>query len=131
MENESPILLRLNGLMAAGYRIDEATSQKVSDAVWLEHPARSRAQEPTLILYSSGLLVSLERPESSREQLRIYPEQSAEFRQFLAKVPRPTLWEASRGARLSVVALLMYLALLGAVASVIAAVKWLFGWGQT
>ena len=127
MYPESPILFRLNALMAAGYRIDEATSQKVSDAVWLVHPAGSRAPEPSLILYPNGSLVSVATPPSSRDELRIYTEDEAEFRKFLAKVPRPTLWEEWRDARLRIVALSMFLALMGAIAAGIAAVKWLLG----
>ena len=39
-DREPPTLARLNALLAAGYRIDHSTSQKVVDALWLDHPAK-------------------------------------------------------------------------------------------
>jgi hypothetical protein len=83
-------------LMAAGYEIDMTTSQKVGDAIWLDHPARARAKEKTLIVYNDGLVVGDVTKETDKEELRIYPEDEKEFNQFVSSVPRPTLWEKSQ-----------------------------------
>src|SRR5690606_37999576 len=104
IDYEPPTLARLNALLAAGYRIDHSTSQKVFDAVWLDHPAKNRVVEPTLILYPSGLLVSDSAKDPTKKQLRFSPEQEAEFGRFIAAVPRPSLWERSYDIRANVIA---------------------------
>ncbi len=109
--NDPPTLARLNALLAAGYRIDHATSQKVVDAVWLDHPADSRAQWPTLILYTNGIVVS----ESSRDpsnQLRLLPDQTVEFARFLAMVPTATIWERTADLRIQAIVVALFIAIM-------------------
>ena len=95
MVDESNTIIRLNALMKAGYKIDENSSQEVRDAIWLWHPAESRAQEPHLILYSDGLLVALERGRKV-DVLRIGSDKNVEFNDFVRTVPRATIIEKSR-----------------------------------
>jgi hypothetical protein len=87
----SPTIGRLNALMAAGYEIDTAASQKVMDAIWLDHPATRWVPSEYLILYPDGLVVG----SSTREtkQLRLDPADKAAFARFIQTVPRPTAWQ--------------------------------------
>jgi len=95
-ELEPPTIYRLNALMAVGYEIDTTTSQKVSDAIWLDHPAKKRAKEPTLIVYNDGLVVGDSAKDPNRKQLRLNPEHIEEFNQFVRTVPQPNAWERSQ-----------------------------------
>lgn len=114
-----PTLARLNALLAAGYRIDYSTSQKVRDAVWLDHPATKRAREPTLILYPTGLVVSDCAKDPTKEQLRFDPSQELEFGRFLNTVPKPSLWEHSLGVRTNAIVLLILLGVAGFIWAVV------------
>ena len=92
---EPPTIYRLNALMAVGYEIDNMASQKVGDAIWLDHPAGLRAKEKTLIIYNDGLVVGDSTKGTDMEQLRIYPEDEKQFKQFISNVPLPNLLEKS------------------------------------
>ena len=37
IEDENPVLRRLNALVEVGYAVDRATSHTVRDAIWLDH----------------------------------------------------------------------------------------------
>ena len=101
MQQNNQAIIRLNKLMKVGYEIDKNTSQEVVDAIWLEHQARNRAQEPTLILYSDGLVAS-HCVSDERVQLRFDPGQDKEFLNFISTVPKATLWERSHKWRTNV-----------------------------
>jgi hypothetical protein len=124
---EPPTLARLNALLAAGYRIDHSTSQKVRDAVWLDHPAKKRAQEPTLILYPTGLVVSDCAKDPTRKQLRFDPNQELEFGRFVKAVPAPSLWERSLDLRTNAIVLAIFLAIVAVVWTVISALLAMVG----
>ena len=114
-DREPPTLARLNALLAAGYRIDHSTSQKVVDAVWLDHPAKKRAPEPTLVLYPTGLVVSDCARDPTRKQLRFDPNQEAEFRRFVKAVPTPSLLERSFEFRTNAIVFSIFVAIIAAV----------------
>ena len=95
-EHAPPTIRRLNALMAAGYEIDQTTSLKVGDAIWLDHPAKKRTEEPTLILYSDGLVVGNNAANPEKEQLRLNPEEKDRFNFFVQCVPQPNFWESSQ-----------------------------------
>ncbi len=124
---EPPTLVRLNALLAAGYRIDHSTSQKVRDAVWLDHPAKKRVQEPTLILYPSGLVVSDSAKDPTKKQLRLDPHQELEFGRFVTAVPAPSFWERSANVRVTVVAWVIFLAIVAVVWAVLSTVLAMVG----
>lgn len=126
-DREPPTLARLNALLAAGYRIDYSTSQKVRDAVWLDYPAKKRVREPTLILYPTGLVVSDCAKDPKREQLRFDPEQDHEVGRFLSAVPKPSLWERSSDARTNAIVLLILLSIVGLIWVIVSAVLTMAG----
>lgn len=118
-DHEPPTLARLNALLAAGYRIDHSTSQKVRDAVWLDHPAKKRAAEPTLILYPTGLVVSDCAKDSTRKQLRFGPHQEVEFGQFVKAVPIPSFWEHTSDLRVNAMVLAFFLVIIAVIWAVV------------
>lgn len=122
-DEDPPTLSRLNALLAVGYRIDDATSQKVSDAIWLDHPAEKRVLERTLILYPNGLVVSNCAAEPEKPQLRFGPQQNTEFLHFVNGVPRPTLWERTADLRARTIVLFAFLAF---IALLSVGINWLF-----
>jgi hypothetical protein len=124
---DPPTLARLNALLAAGYRIDHSTSQEVVDAVWLDHPAKKRAQEPTLILYPTGLVVSDCAKDPTQKQLRFDPSREFEFGRFVKAVPTPSLWERSFDLRIKAIVWAILLALSAVVWPVISALLKMVG----
>jgi len=98
-ESEPPTLNRLNALMAAGYRIEESTSQEVCNAIWLDHPAKNRVSEKTLIIYNDGLVVGECWTNPEKKQLRIHANQEDEFYKFVRAVPKPNIWEKTANIR--------------------------------
>lgn len=120
-DREPPTLARLNALLAAGYRIDHSTSQKAVDAVWLDHPAKKRAQEPTLVLYPTGLVVSDCAKNPDRKQLRFDPYEQLEFERFVKAVPTPSSWERLSDLRTNAFVLAIFLALFAAIWAVVGA----------
>jgi hypothetical protein len=124
---EPPTLARLNALLAAGYRIDHSTSQKVRDAVWLDHPAKKRVQEPTLILYPTGLVVSDAAKDPTRKQLRFDPNQELEFGRFVKAVPLPSFWERSADVRINVIAWAIFLGIVAIIWAVLSTVLAMVG----
>jgi hypothetical protein len=120
----SPAIRRLNALMAAGYEIDTAASQKVVDALWLYHPATRRAKEESLILGEDGLVVG----DSTRDapQLRLYPADTTRFADFVRTVPRPTAWERAWQTRAALFGWAWLLGFMFAVYGFVAFLVWLF-----
>lgn len=92
---ESPVLARLNVLLAAGYHIDVPTSAEVKDAIWLNHPSYGKFSYSTLILYPSGLLVG-STVHLQCVELRLNPDEENEFVKFILTVPQANLWELNR-----------------------------------
>ena len=96
MHNEAPpTLFRLNALMKAGFKIDEANSQHLQDSLQLKHPAMKSLKDYELTLFPDGLLTG---PYAS-DQLRIEPDQQREFNSFLRSVPEPTWLEKTLDIR--------------------------------
>ena len=112
---EPPTLSRLNSMLAAGYRIDHATSREVANALWLDHPAKTRAQEPTLILYATGLVVSDCTRRPTKAQLRIAPDEETAFSTFIRGVPKPSIWERTSEMRMKVLVLAIFLVFAAAI----------------
>ena len=119
---EPPTLARLNELLAVGYRIDHSTSQKVRDAVWLEHPAKKRVQEATLILYPTGLVVSGAAKDPTKKLLRLDPNQELEFGRFEKVVPLPSFCERSAYVRINVIAWAIFLGIVAIILAVLSTV---------
>ncbi|WP_439147102.1 hypothetical protein [Vibrio sp.] len=94
-DEDPPTLFRLNALMKAGFKIDEATSQHLEDSLQLKHPAMKRLKDYELTLFPDGLLTG---PYAS-DQLRIKPSQKREFNSFLRSVPKPTWLEETLDIR--------------------------------
>lgn len=89
MNDESPVLLRLNSLMKAGYEIQKSSTYEVMTAVWLEHPAVKRVAHKDLILHECGLVTS----SGLGSTVHILAEEEKEFRTFVRDIPKPTFWE--------------------------------------
>jgi hypothetical protein len=104
MNDEAQVLIRLNALMKAGYKIETVSSQEVQDAIWLKHPASTRAKEPSLILFSDGKVVAGNSSLNDKEQLYIQPDEISQFNNFVNSVPEATLWERSAEFRSSAIA---------------------------
>jgi hypothetical protein len=86
---------RLHKLVQRGYVAELGSN---SGAIWLHHPSR-RFRHAKLILYPSGMIVSMPAGDS---ELRIEREQHSQFAAFIATVPKPTVWERSRPTRDSI-----------------------------
>ena len=84
-QKKSVALKRLNALMAAGYLIDEKTSQESQDEIWLYHPSKNKLKESELILFGDGLLRSTSR-EVFGHVLTLHPHQEVHFAEFLQHV---------------------------------------------
>jgi hypothetical protein len=103
----------------------------VRGAVWLDHPSRKRAREPTLILYPTGLVVSDCAKDPSKEQLRLDPNQAVEFSRFLNTIPKPSLWERSSEFRASAIVLLVFSGVIGLIWVVGSALLAMVGTNET
>lgn len=94
--------------MAAGYRIDEPTSQRAIEAVWLKHPAVRRVPAPSIVLHDDGRVAS---GNLQGAAVWITPEDDAAFSAFLSQVPQATLWEKSAEWRYSMLAWMFFLSI--------------------
>lgn len=97
--NTSPAIKRLIALIDKGYRIDEVASRKVGDTIWLEHPARSRAAESTLLVDGDGRVIGIVPLDNREKQLQIGPKDAETFQRFLASVPKATCGSETAGIR--------------------------------
>lgn len=100
MENEWPVLVRLNILIKSGYKILEKESQSLENSLTLKHPAAKRAKYRELILDNDGAIFGSSRYVGN--DLFIAPEEAVEFRNFIQSIPAPTWWEKSEDIRVSI-----------------------------
>lgn len=100
MENEWPVLVRLNTLIKSGYKILENESQSLENSLTLKHPATKRVKYRKLTLDNDGAIFGSSRHVGS--DLFIAPEEIVEFRNFVQTIPTPTWWEKSEDIRVSI-----------------------------
>lgn len=100
MDDDFPVLERLNALMKSGYRISARESQSLESSLILRHPAARRVTHREITLYNDGAVVgNLSHIDG---ELSITPEETTKFGEFIKSVPAPTLWERSEDMRVSI-----------------------------
>lgn len=100
MDDEFPVLERLNALMKSGYRISARESQSLESSLILRHPATKRVKHSEITLYNDGAVVgNLSHIDG---ELNITFEENTKFAKFIRSVPAPTLWERSEDMRVSI-----------------------------
>jgi hypothetical protein len=100
MDDEFPVLERLNKLMKSGYRIEEKYSQTSESSIHLRHPASRRADHLEITLGNDGTIWGC--PHHRDINFKIAPEENQKFELFMRSVPKPSLWEKSEDARIKV-----------------------------
>lgn len=87
MEQQNHALYRLNSLIGAGFKLDDAG---LLDTCSLSHPSYKFRYRHAYV-YADGMTAM---PYSDEDEKRFYAEDdNREFDAFIATVPKPTFWE--------------------------------------